>query len=151
MIFRDATEADLPAIVALLADDALGATREQLADPLPEPYVTVFRALTAQQGNHLIVSCDDQHTVLACLQLVITPGIARMGATRATIEGVRVRADQRGTGLGKRLVEYAINEVRKAGCQIVQLTTDKQRPDAHRFYEALGFQPSHIGMKLILD
>ena len=148
--FRDAAEEDLYAIVSLLADDELGSKRERLSDPLPEEYLIAFREITAQIGNRMIVAVDETDTVKACLQLTYTPGLARMGAKRATIEGVRVSADERNTGLGTKLFEYAISEASKANCQLVQLTTDKERPDAHRFYERLGFKPTHEGMKLNL-
>ena len=150
-MFRDATEQDLYAVVALLADDVLGAERETLSDPLPLEYIQAFQELMAQIGNRLIVAVDPGGAIKGCLQLTMIPGIARRGAKRATIEGVRVSRDQRSTGLGTRLFEYAIEEARKAGCQLVQLTTDKARPDAHRFYERLRFEPSHVGMKLTLD
>jgi GNAT superfamily N-acetyltransferase len=151
MIFREATEQDLHAIVELLADDTLGATREKLTNPLPVEYTTAFQELTDQIGNHLIVASAPDGSIKGCLQLTITPGIARMGAKRATIEGVRVSRDERNTGLGTKLFEYAIEEAKKAGCQLVQLTTDKARPDAHRFYERLSFEASHVGMKLKLE
>ena len=134
MLFRDATEQDLYAIVALLADDVLGAKRESLLDPLPQDYVDAFHELSAQAGNRLIIAVDELDNVRACLQLTLIPGIARKGAKRAIIEGVRVAADQRSTGLGTKLFEYAIEEARNAKCLLVQLTTDKTRPDAHRFY-----------------
>ncbi len=151
MLIRDATERDLYSIVALLADDILGAKRESLSDPLPQEYVNAFRELTAQTGNRLIVAVDEADSVVGCLQLTFIPGIARRGAKRATIEGVRVSAEQRSGGLGKRLFEYAIEESRKADCHLVQLTTDKTRPDALRFYQRLGFKPTHEGMKLTLE
>lgn len=150
MNFRDATEEDLYAIVSLLADDELGSKREGLSDPLPEEYFIAFREITAQTGNRLIVAVDETEKVTACLQLTYTPGLARRGAKRATIEGVRVSAEERRTGLGTKLFEYAITEAREANCQLVQLTTDKERPEAHRFYARLGFRPTHEGMKLNL-
>ncbi|MFB9374958.1 GNAT family N-acetyltransferase [Algimonas porphyrae] len=151
MIFRDAVEADLYAVVSLLADDVLGAERETLTDPLPPDYMSAFHELTQQSGNRLIVAVDGEGAVCACLQLTCIAGIARKGAKRALIEGVRVRTDYRGTGLGTQIFEYAIAEAREAGCHLVQLTTDKTRPDAHRFYERLGFEASHIGMKYRIE
>ncbi|MDJ0920107.1 MAG: GNAT family N-acetyltransferase [Henriciella sp.] len=150
MIFRDAIRDDLPAIVQMLADDRLGATRETFADPLPDAYATAFDDICDQTGNRLIVAVDEYDRVSACLQLTFIPGIARRGMKRGLIEGVRVRRDLRGTNIGTRLFEYAIEAARTAGCGLVQLTTDKQRPDAHSFYEKLGFEASHTGMKLIL-
>lgn len=145
--FRDAGRPDVPAIVRLLADDALGAQRERVEDPLPASYYRAFDAMCAQAGNALIVGERDG-VVVACLQLSITHGLARQGRVRATIEAVRVARDLRGQGIGERLVAYAIERARGAGAGTAQLTTDKSRPDAHRFYERLGFKRSHEGMKL---
>lgn len=150
MKFREARREDLPAVVALLADDPLGATREKFEDPLPAEYTDAFEAMQRQGGNRLIVVEGAGGDILGFLQLTFTPGIARLGMTRATIEGVRVAAGQRGEGLGEKLFLYAIDEARMAGCGLVQLTTDVSRPDAHRFYEKLGFEASHTGMKLKL-
>ena len=148
MQFRNAVKADLPAIVRLLADDELGATREVVADPVPSRYVEAFEEVEGQTGNHIIVAVDRRNTVKGCLQLVVTPGLARFGMKRATIEGVRVSRDQRGSGLGTDLFLHAIGLAKEYGCGLVQLTTDNDRRDAHRFYERLGFGASHIGMKL---
>lgn len=148
--FRLARREDLPAIVRLLADDDLGAKRERNATPLPEPYHRAFAGIEAQPGNELIVG-DSNGQVIACLQLVITPSIARQGSARATIESVRVAREARGQRLGERLVSFAIERARAAGAALVQLTTDKSRRDAHRFYERLGFKASHEGMKLDLS
>ena len=150
MQFRDAQKNDLPAIVAMLADDDLGATRERNEVPLPTQYIDAFENIIAQTGNRLIVAIDTNNIVAGCLQLTITPGLARLGMSRATIEGVRIRSDLRSTGLGEKLFQYAIDQARNAGCGLVQLTTDRTRVDAHRFYERLGFEASHTGMKLIL-
>lgn len=148
--FRDATQHDLPDIVALLADDTLGAQREVLSDPLDPKYVEAFQDIERQTGNRIIVAVNGYDKVVGCFQLTITPGLARFGSRRATIEGVRVRADQRGTGLGASMFGHAIEEARQARCELVQLTTDKKRAGAQRFYEQLGFEPTHIGMKLKL-
>ncbi len=145
--FRDARAEDIPAIVRLLADDALGVKRESATNLAP--YQKAFAALTAQMGNAIIVG-DDRGTVVACLQLMIVPGLSRMGATRAFIEGVRVAQSLRGKGVGETLVREAIERARAAGCRLVQLTSDNSRTDAHRFYERLGFKATHIGMKLEL-
>ena len=150
MNFRDADIDDLPTVVELLADDPLGATREEVAIPLPEAYITAFGEILEQTGNRLIVGVDDNDRVQACLQLTIIPGIARYGIKRALIEGVRVHRDLRSANIGTEIFQYAIQEARKAKCGLVQLTTDKMRPNAHRFYANLGFEASHIGMKLIL-
>ena len=146
--FRNARADDIAAIVHLLADDALGSKREDASNLAP--YQTAFASLTAQNGNALIVG-DDNGKVVACLQLTIVPGLSRRGATRAFIEGVRVANDLRGKGVGEDIVRHAIERARAAGCRLVQLTSDKSRLDAHRFYERLGFKATHIGMKLELE
>jgi GNAT superfamily N-acetyltransferase len=146
---RCASAADLPAIVRLLADDPLGRTRERDEDPLPSAYLDAFAEIEAQEGNQVLVAVA-QADVIGCLQLTIIPGLARLGARRAQIEGVRVAALRRGEKIGERLFEEAIARARAAGCSLVQLTTDASRPDAHRFYERLGFTASHVGMKLAL-
>lgn len=150
MEFRRARLTDLPQIVRLLADDALGATREQYADPLPQAYRDAFAAIERSDSTELIVA-DDKGCVVGCLQLTVTPNLSLMGTTRGEIEGVRVAAEQRGKGLGEAMLRHAIARARARGCGLVQLTTNRQRPDAQRFYEKLGFVPSHVGMKLKLD
>ena len=145
--FRAARRADVPAIIRLLADDELGPRRENADNA--EPYLKAFDALMAQKGNAIIVG-DDSGEVVACLQLFMVPGLSRQGATRAFIEGVRVASKLRGKGVGEALVRHAIDKARNAGCRLVQLTSDKSRGDAHRFYERLGFVASHVGMKLEL-
>jgi GNAT superfamily N-acetyltransferase len=150
IVFRKAERRDVPAIVGLLADDALGAKRERLEEPLPDSYYRAFDAMAAQTGNEMIVG-ETGGRVVACLQLSITHGLARQGRVRATIEAVRIASDLRGQGLGERLVSVAIERARAAGAGLVQLTTDNSRKDAHRFYERLGFKASHVGMKLDID
>jgi GNAT superfamily N-acetyltransferase len=144
--FREATAADLPEIVRLLADDPLGATRETLAEEIPEAYVTAFAAIEKDPNNHLIVA-DVAGTVAGTLQLTYIPGLTYTGGERAQIEGVRIAADERGRGLGQTMITWAIDQARARGCRVVQLTTDRQRPDAIRFYQKIGFRPSHMGMK----
>jgi ribosomal protein S18 acetylase RimI-like enzyme len=146
---RPALREDVPAIVALLADDPLGRTREALADPLPEAYWRAFDDIAAQRGNHLLVAERDG-ALIGCLQLTIIPGLSRRGMKRGLIEAVRVGAAYRGLGVGERLVRHAIEISRVAGCGLVELTSDNARTDAHRFYERLGFVASHVGMKLML-
>ncbi len=146
---RSATAADLPAIVRLLADDPLGATRESFVEPLPQAYTEAFDAIRAQGGNEILVAEHDG-AVVGCLQFTVIPGLARLGMSRGQIEGVRVDKQCRGQGVGEALFRDAIERARAAGCGLVQLTTDKSRPDAHRFYERLGFVASHEGMKLTL-
>ncbi|MDX2170471.1 MAG: GNAT family N-acetyltransferase [Deltaproteobacteria bacterium] len=147
--FRAARRVDLPAIVALLADDALGATRERVADPLPPGYLAAFEAIEADPNHELLVACLDD-AVVGVLQLTYTPHLVQQGAWRATIEGVRVASARRAQGIGAALFDQAFARARARGCRIVQLTTDKRRPDARRFYERLGFVASHEGMKLTL-
>ena len=146
MLIRDATLEDIAAIAALLADDGLGRGRENPGDPL---YAAAFARMSAQPGNvyMLIVEADE---VLACLQYTVIHGLSRSGASRAQIEGVRVSASHRGRGLGETLMQAAIDRACADECALVQLTTDRSRKDALRFYERLGFVASHHGMKLDL-
>lgn len=147
---RRALVDDIPAIVSLLAADRLGASRDGLfADEDLSPYVQAFKLIDADPA-HLLVVASDGEKVLATMQLSFLPGLARRGALRAQVEAVRVRDDYRSRGLGAALFDWAIKEARRRGCALVQLTTDKSRPDAHRFYERLGFIASHEGLKLDL-
>lgn len=148
MHFRKAQKEDLPAIVRLLADDGLGSGRERYEDPLPEEYDQAFDAMEAQIGNQVILALEEEE-VIGCIQLTIIPGLARLGMKRAQIEGVRVDKKYRGKRVGEALFKEAIAIAKAEKCGLVQLTTDKQRNDAHRFYERLGFSASHEGMKLI--
>jgi ribosomal protein S18 acetylase RimI-like enzyme len=145
---RPAKHRDLPAILRLLADDPLGAKRERVEDPLPACYSDAFAAIEADPRNELVVAVREG-VVIGCLQLTFIPGLSRQGAERALIESVRVARDRRGQGIGRRLFDWAIARARARGCRLVQLTTDKSRPDALRFYESLGFVNSHDGLKLI--
>jgi len=154
LTFRPARRTDVPAIVALLADDPLGQAREKNSAPLPAAYWQAFDDIAAQPGNHLLVAeraGAAPREVVGCLQLTIIPGLSRCGMKRGLIEAVRVAASSRGLGVGERLVRHAIEIARAEGCGLVQLTSDKARPDAHRFYERLGFVASHLGMKLTLE
>jgi GNAT superfamily N-acetyltransferase len=144
---RPAVAADVPTIVSLLADDALGAARE--ANPADPRYAAAFAEIARDPRQLLVVGVLDG-AVVATLQLTFIPGLSRQGAVRALIEAVRVKGDLRGRALGRQLITWAIDEARARGCAVVQLTTDKSRVDAHRFYEALGFEASHVGMKLML-
>ncbi|MFG3211444.1 GNAT family N-acetyltransferase [Streptomyces tendae] len=144
---RPATADDVPAVVAMLADDPLGAQRESPDDL--GPYLAAFERLTTDPNQHLVVAVRDGR-VVGTLQLTIVPGLSRRGATRSIIEGVRIHGDERGSGLGTQLIEWAIDESRRQDCSLVQLTSDKTRTDAHRFYERLGFTASHTGFKLQL-
>ncbi|WP_333773686.1 GNAT family N-acetyltransferase [Streptomyces sp. IBSBF 3136] len=144
---RRAAAADVPAIVGMLADDPLGAQRESLDDMTP--YLAALERLDADPNQHLVVAVREGR-VVGTLQLTVIPGLSRKGATRSIIEGVRIHADERGSGLGTQLIEWAVEESRHQGCQLVQLTSDNSRTDAHRFYERLGFTASHVGFKLPL-
>ncbi|MFJ6631104.1 GNAT family N-acetyltransferase [Streptomyces sp. NPDC091376] len=144
---RPASPADIPAIVAMLADDPLGARRESPDDLTP--YTAAFERLAEDPNQHLMVA-EREGRIVGTLQLTVIPGLSRRGATRAVIEGVRIHADERGGGLGGRLIEWAVDESRRRDCQLVQLTSDVSRTDAHRFYERLGFEASHVGFKRTL-
>jgi GNAT superfamily N-acetyltransferase len=147
--FRRARADDVPDIVRLLADDPLGATRERYESPLPESYARAFRAIEQDANNELVVACRAER-VVGVLQLTYIPSLTYQGGWRALIEGVRVDSGERSQGLGKTLFEWAIARARERACHMVQLTTDKARPDAKRFYESLGFVASHEGLKLHL-
>ncbi|TMQ89963.1 GNAT family N-acetyltransferase [Actinomadura soli] len=146
MTFRDATADDLPQIVRLLADDPLGATRETPGNEIPDAYFTAFTAIEKDPNNTVIVA-EVAGEIAGTLQLTFIPGLTYTGSERAQIEGVRVAASQRGRGLGQDMINWAIDRARARGCRVVQLTTDRQRPDAVRFYQKIGFRPSHMGMK----
>ncbi|KAB2373634.1 GNAT family N-acetyltransferase [Actinomadura montaniterrae] len=145
---RPATRADLPAVLALLADE------EKVVDPasvvVTAAYERAFASIDRDPRNEILV-LDDGGTVVGCLQATYIPGLGKGGAERALIEAVRVRADRRGGGLGRTLMESAIDRARGRGCALVQLTSAKRRGDAHRFYASLGFAPSHEGFKLPLQ
>ncbi|MGW3724991.1 N-acetyltransferase family protein [Streptomyces sp. NPDC000851] len=144
---RAAVADDIPAIVGMLADDPLGARRESPDDLAP--YLAALERLSADPNQHLMVAVREGR-VVGTLQLTIVPGLSRRGATRSIIEGVRIHADERGSGLGTQLIQWAVDESRHQDCQLVQLTSDSSRTDAHRFYERLGFTASHVGFKLAL-
>ncbi|RSN45069.1 GNAT family N-acetyltransferase [Amycolatopsis sp. WAC 04197] len=145
MIIRQARREDVAAIVGMLADDQIGSTRDS-ADDLT-PYLKAFEQIDADPAQLLIVA-DGGGEAVGTLQLSIIPGLARKGALRGQIEAVRVRSSHRGSGLGGELMRWAIDESRRRGCALVQLTSDVKREDAHRFYERLGFEATHTGFKL---
>ncbi|WP_255689367.1 GNAT family N-acetyltransferase [Actinoplanes sp. DH11] len=151
MDFRIASRADVPAVLDLLADDEI--TRQRGFGAVPETVDAAiwaaFEAIDADQRNELIVATDGDDVVGTC-QLTFIPGLSRGGGERMLIEAVRIRADRRGSGLGGELIRWTIERARERGCRLVQLTTDKRRTAAHRFYERLGFTASHEGMKLAL-
>ncbi|MEU4119395.1 GNAT family N-acetyltransferase [Kitasatospora sp. NPDC028055] len=144
LTIRRAGEGDLPAIVAMLADDPLGATRESPDDLTP--YRTAFTRIDRDPHQHLVVA-ERAGRVVGTLQLTVVPGLSRAGSTRTIIEAVRIHAEERGSGLGTELIEWAVERSRELGADLVQLTSDATRTDAHRFYERLGFTASHIGFK----
>jgi GNAT superfamily N-acetyltransferase len=146
---RKAVREDVPIIVELLADDPLGAQREHATDPLPKAYYESFEAIDADPNQRLVVG-EREGVIIATLQLTFLPYLTYTGGWRAIIEAVRVARSARGQGLGRKLFEWAIEEARQRRCHVVQLTTDKQRPDALAFYESLGFEATHEGMKLHL-
>ncbi|WP_350278763.1 GNAT family N-acetyltransferase [Kribbella sp. HUAS MG21] len=147
VLIRRATSDDVAAIVAMIADDQLGATRESLDDLTP--YLKAFEQIDGDP-NQVLVVAERNHEVIGTLQLTIIPGLSRRGTTRGLIEAVRVAAPARGIGLGTTLIQWAIEESRTRGCTLVQLTSDKTRTDAHRFYTNLGFENTHEGFKLKL-
>ena len=149
IVFRQATRGDLPEIVRMLADDFLGAARERYENPLPECYEKAFEEIDADKNNELIVA-ERNGEIVGTLQITFTPSISFQGAKRATVESVRVDEKYRGCGVGKELMRWAIARAREENCVAVQLTTNAERKDAHRFYENLGFKGSHLGMKLYL-
>ncbi|HEX8367121.1 MAG TPA: GNAT family N-acetyltransferase [Pyrinomonadaceae bacterium] len=162
--FRQAAREDLPEIVRMLADDFLGARREKYENPLPESYVKAFEEIEADKNNELIVALLSEppavagglteqivnEIIVGTLQITFTPSISFQGGKRATVESVRVDEKYRGRGIGKELMLWAIKRARAENCLAVQLTTNADRQDAHRFYENLGFKGSHLGMKLYL-
>jgi ribosomal protein S18 acetylase RimI-like enzyme len=147
--YRDATEADLPAIVALLADDSLGSEREDASLPLAQSYVASFRALARTQHQRLIVAADGER-IIGTMQLLLVPALSSRGSWHAQIEAVRIAADIRGQGHGEAFVHWALEECRLAKCASVQLLSDKSRVAAHRFWRKLGFASSHVGFKMKL-
>ncbi|GII66790.1 GNAT family acetyltransferase [Sphaerisporangium krabiense] len=145
--FRQARPADVPLIVAMLADDPIAAARE--GDPSDEVYLTAFEAVDADPRQELIVAERDGE-VVGTMQITYIPGLSRRGGERALVEAVRVAAPARGRGLGRAMMRWAIDRARERGCRMVQLTSDKDRAEAHRFYGSLGFVDSHVGFKLAL-
>ncbi|WP_372408630.1 N-acetyltransferase family protein [Streptomyces luteireticuli] len=141
---RRATADDVPAIVAMLADDPLGARRETPEDPAP--YRAAFAAIDADPQQQLIVAVRDGRPI-GTLQFTVIPGLSHRGSRRALVEAVRVHADERSRGLGSLLMRWALEEARRLDCMLLQLTSDATRLDAHRFYERLGFEASHLGFK----
>jgi len=149
IIFRRAAPDDLETIVALLADDPIGRDRENPGPQLDACYREAFASIE-RDPNQLLVVAERGGQVIGVLQLSFIPGLTRRGMWRGQIEGVRVATGERAGGIGRALLEWAIEECRRRGCGLVQLTSDKRRSAAHRFYEALGFEATHQGYKLSL-
>lgn len=148
MNFRKANKEDVPFIVQMMADDELGKLREDFKDPLPQQYYQAFSNIDNDPNQELIVIENESGEIIGTLQLSFIQYLTYQGGIRAQIEAVRIRNDQRGKGIGEKLFRWAIERAKEKGAHLLQLTTDKQRPDAIRFYENLGFKASHEGMKL---
>ena len=148
MTFREATEKDVAAIVGMLADDALGQTRENFKTPLPQEYLNAFNNINRDSNQELIVVEDDSLEIIGTMQLTFIQYLTYKGGIRAQIEAVRIRKDKRGQGLGKTMFEWAINRAKSRKAHVLQLTTNKRRPKAIAFYENLGFTATHEGMKM---
>ena len=149
IIFREARREDVPAIVALLEDDAIAASRAAGDAAHPGDYEHAFDAIDADPRNFLIVA-DDGGAIVGTLQLTYIPSLSRRASERVQVEAVRVRSDLRGRGIGRLMMEWVVEQAKARGCRVIQLTTDKRRVDAHRFYASLGFESTHEGMKLVL-
>ena len=148
MKIRKAIKDDVFFIVQMLADDELGSKRENFQDPLPSSYLQAFDNIASDPNQELMVVENDTEEVIGTLQLSFIQYLTYQGGIRAQIEAVRIRKDQRGSGLGSKLFDWAIARAKERNAHVLQLTTDKKRPDALRFYESLGFVASHEGMKL---
>lgn len=142
---RPARREDVPAIVAMLADDHLGRARERLEDPLPAPYYSAFERVERDPNLTLVVA-ESEGRVIGCLQLAVLPGVSSQGGVRGLLEDVRVASDCRSRGIGEQLVQWAVAEAKARGCNLVELLTHQTRVDAQRFYKRLGFTASHVGM-----
>ena len=149
VVFRQARRADLPDIVRMLADDDLGSHREKAEGLLPESYYAAFEQISCDPNHELIVAELDQK-VIGTLHLIFLPSISYQGGLRAQIESVRVDRKYQNRGIGSEMMNWTVQSARERGAHIMQLTTHTSREDAHRFYEKLGFQKSHLGMKLNL-
>jgi len=148
MKFRIATEKDVSIIVEMIADDELGKKRENFQIPLPSEYLKAFEKINSDENQELIIVENENFEVIGTLQLTFIQYLTYRGGKRAQIEAVRIRKDQRGLGIGKKMFQWAINRAKERNAHLLQLTTDKKRPEAIKFYEDLGFIQSHEGMKL---
>ena len=147
MIFRKATNSDVFGIVKMIANDKLGKLREDFKEPIPDKYYLAFENIQNDPNQELIVIENEQGALIGTLQLSFIQYLTYQGGIRAQIEAVRIREDQRGKRIGEKLFNWAIERAKERGAHLIQLTTDKKRPEALKFYEKLGFQASHEGMK----
>ncbi|MEP0986604.1 GNAT family N-acetyltransferase [Ekhidna sp.] len=147
MNIRKAIETDIPAIVSLLASDALGSERENYTLPIPESYIKAFQNITSNSNQYLIV-VEDADEIIGTAQLSLISYMTYQGGIRAQIEAVRIKSDRRGSGIGEQLFKWMISKAKDKGAHLIQLTTDKKRPEALRFYEKVGFKASHEGLKM---
>ena len=148
MLFREASKEDVFQIVKMIAHDKLGSLREDFQDPLPQKYYDAFENIQSDKNQELIVVVNENEEIIGCMQLSFIQYLTYQGGIRAQIEAVRIREDQRGKGIGEAMFKWAITRSKERKAHLLQLTTDKKRPDALRFYEKLGFKASHEGMKL---
>lgn len=148
MIFRKVTKNDISKIVEMIADDELGKTRENFQSPLPKEYIDAFEKINLDKNQELIVVENKSSEIVGTLQLTFIQYLTYRGGIRAQIEAVRIRKDQRGLGIGKKMFVWAIQRAKEKKAHVLQLTTDKKRPKAIKFYKDLGFKSSHLGMKM---
>ena len=148
MKFRKATENDVSIIVEMITDDELGKKRENFQNPLPKEYIKAYEKINSDENQELIVVENKNSEIIGTLQLSFIQYLTYQGGIRAQIEAVRIRKDKRGLGIGKTMFEWAINRAKERNAHLLQLTTDKKRPKAIKFYEDLGFKTTHEGMKI---
>ncbi|MCF6299831.1 MAG: GNAT family N-acetyltransferase [Proteobacteria bacterium] len=151
MKFRKASENDIAALVEMIADDELGKARENFKSPLPKEYIEAFKNINRDKNQELIVVENPKNEVIGTLQLSFIQYLTYQGGIRAQIEAVRIKKSHRGIGLGKIMFKWAINRAKERHAHLLQLTTDKKRPKAIKFYQDLGFKSSHEGMKMHFD
>ena len=150
MVYRKATKEDLPAIIEMIANDALGQLRERFEDPLPKEYYSAFERINTDKNQELIVIENSESEVVATFQLSFLQYLTYLGGIRCLVENVHVREDQTGKGIGKQMFQWIIERAKEKGVHLIQLTSNKLRPNAIRFYEGLGFKATHEGFKLHL-
>jgi ribosomal protein S18 acetylase RimI-like enzyme len=148
-VIREARKSDVAAIVGLLAEDFLGQSREDPSSPPRREYLDAFDEM-ARDANQMMIVMEQDGAIVGCLQISVIPGLTLVGTRRGQIEGVHIASTHRGRGLGHRLLQWSIEECRRRGCGLVQLTANKARRDAHRFYASLGFEATHEGFKRAL-